>query len=213
MRDGPCIPIPEPMLLLLCCLYRQDRVLLAVIFFWLELNWPSSQYWIHLLIKFYLRCPNSWTRVLCDLGLCERPTFLTVSSITPLLACTHCPRCFLVLKNFLPLKAAHFDILCLFTQGFLCLKFFIHSISTHPSRPQSNVISSVKSPLIPSSRVNNSLLRFPTVLCTHQKYSLRAFFISVQFFCLYIFAFVTVLFDRQGLNHHFCILTLCYWID
>lgn len=156
-------------------------------FFWLELNWPSSQYWIHLLIKFYLRCPNSWTRGLCDLGLCERPTFLTVSSITPLLACTHCPHCFLVLKNFLPLKAAHFGIFCLFTQGFLCLKFFMHSISTHPSRPQSNVISSVKSPLIPSSRVNNSLLRFPTVLCTYQKYSLRAFFyFSVIFLSLHI---------------------------
>lgn len=147
-------------------------------FFCLELNWPSSQCWIHFLIKFYLRCSNSWTKVLCDPAL---PHLLAVSFIAPLIAYIHCLHCFLALAST---RCALYYLMSFYTRVLLPeILYSLYVIPTHPSRPRCNVISSVKSPLILSSTVNNSLLCFPIALSLYT----TNIVLSVQFFCLSVF--------------------------
>lgn len=92
------------------------------------------------------------TRVLCDLTLPHLPA---VSSITPLLACPQCLHCFLALAST---SCALYYLMSFYTKIPLPeILYSLYVISTHPSRPRSKVISSVKSPLILLSRLNNSL--------------------------------------------------------
>ena len=141
---------------------------------------------------------------------CPYPTFPTVSFITPFLAWIHCLHHFLALKNFLPLQAAQ-----LFSYVFL-----------HKASSAWNTLFS-RCLLTPQ---DHSLVSFPlwsllwflqaeliTLFSVSQQHHVhttnRVLGHSVQFFCLALSVFVTVLFDGQGLNYHLCILTLCYWID
>lgn len=77
-------------------------------FFWLEHNWPTRQCWIHLLIKFYSSCPNSWTRILCDPALLHPSNYIFHCTPSPLSPLSHG---FLALKNALYPQAASFVIL------------------------------------------------------------------------------------------------------
>lgn len=116
-------------------------------------------------------------KVLCDLGL---PHFLLL--YLSLHACNHPPlHCFLAL----PLKAVLF-IMSFYTGIPLPeILYSLYVISIQPLRPKSNVISSAKSPLIPSSRVNNSLFFcFPRALSTYHEYSVRTFNVILLSSCI-----------------------------
>lgn len=142
---------------------QRHRGLLTAIFL-MELKWPSSQYGIHFLIKFSLRCPNSWMGILCDLALPHLSCcmFHYTPYLYPL------PPLFSSTKEFL---ASASCVLCYFISfntriPLLEIPYLPYVTCTHPSRPGSNDISSVESPVIPSSRASNPLL-FPTLFLLH----------------------------------------------
>ena len=140
------------------------------------------------------------------------PTFRTLSFIAPLVACTHCLQCFLPLRNFLPLQAV------LFVKSFYTrirlpeILYSLYVISTHPTRPGSNVISSVKSLRFPQAE----LITFFSVSQRHSgiyyEYRLRAFcaVFSVFTYLSWFFCHSSFLWAGRGFTIIFYILTLCY---
>ena len=141
------------------------------------------------------------------LVICPYPSFPTVSFITPFLACIHCQY---HLQRVPCLYKLHTCYLMSFYMR-LPLPEILYSVCLHT--PQDHSLLSFPLCSLPWFLQAELITLFSISQQHYVNTTNRVLGQSVQFFCLYISVFVTVLFDGQGLNHHLCILTLCYWID